>query len=136
MADLVLTHALVVPGAGATFLAGIAGQALTAGLVCQIEAGSTRVTLTLSGTLELARVHGIASHAASPGQPLRLQTGGQLSLGAALLTVGEVYVLSRNGGMIAPVGDLLPGAFVTLLGIAYTTSVLGLSLWSTGIQRA
>lgn len=135
MADLVLDPTLVVPGAGATFRVGVAGQNLTAGLPCQLEANSQLWKLTINATLALSRVHGIASHAALLGQPITLQTGGLLHLGTAVLTVGELYVLSGNGGMIAPVGDLGPGAFVTLLGIAETTSVLRLHLWATEVQR-
>jgi len=43
-----------------------------------------------------------------------------------VMTVGEVYVVSATAGGIAPVGDLTTGNYVTVLGVATTTSNLQL----------
>jgi len=45
---------------------------------------------------------------------------------SAVMTVGEVYVVSATAGGIAPVGDLVTGNYVTVLGVATTTSNLQL----------
>jgi hypothetical protein len=49
--------------------------------------------------------------------------GSDIDLGATL-EPGEVYVVSATAGAICPVGDLLPGEYVKVLGTARTDSVL------------
>jgi hypothetical protein len=83
-----------------------------------------------------ARVRGIAAHSAAPNQPLRVQIGGQMVLGAGLLTVGELYCLSGlTAGKIAPVADLAAGDFVTILGVGQTTANVLLRLWITELAH-
>jgi len=49
--------------------------------------------------------------------------GADIDLGATL-DPGEVYVVSATAGAICPVGDLLPGEYVKVLGTARTDSIL------------
>lgn len=59
-------------------------------------------------------------------------TGGPVSFGA-ILTVGEIYVLSDTPGGIKPEGDLGSGDYVTILGVASTTSLLTWKVNASGI---
>lgn len=137
MPDLVIVPSAVVPGDGAQLTNGIAGVAIAAGDVCALDAATQRFILATVATIAGARVRGIASCSAAPGQPVRVQTGGILNVGGALLTIGEIYVLSGLApGKIGPVADLGAGDFVTVLGIGQTTSLLQMRLWVTELAKA
>lgn len=138
MADLVLVPAQVLPGAGASFTYGTAGVAVTAGQVCYVDTAAKQMKLAdANDTTLTATVKGIAMHAASPGQPLALQSGGELTLGAgAAMVVGELYVLSANPGMLAPVADLAAGHYTVLLGVATSATSLRLQVLNSGVQHA
>jgi hypothetical protein len=134
--DLVIVPTAVVPGDGAQYANGIAGVAITAGDVCCLDTTSQRFILASSLTVATSRVRGIAAHGASVGQPLRIQNGGVLNVGGALLVVGELYCLSGlTPGKIGPYSDITAGDFVTLLGIGQTTSLLLLRLWLTELAK-
>jgi hypothetical protein len=137
MPDLVLVPAEILPGAGATFTYGTAGVAITAGQVCYLDGTTRALTLAdANGSVATAAVKGIAMHGATTGQPLTLQRGGDVTLGAgAALTVGGLYVLSSNPGMIAPAGDLAAGHFTTLLGVAVSATALRLQMLPSGVAH-
>ena len=52
------------------------------------------------------------------------------------MTAGAVYVVSANAGGIAPVADLGSGDYVTLLGIATSTTNLKLSISVSATAKA
>lgn len=137
MPDLVLVPAQVLPGPGATYAYGVAGVAITAGQVCYLDAATKQFTLAdANGTVTTATAKGVAMHASSPGQPLTLQSGGEIVLGAgAAMVVGGLYVLSANPGMVAPSGDLAAGHWTTLLGVAVSATNLRLAVLNSGVQR-
>ena len=128
MPDLVLVPAEVLPGAGAAYTNGSAGAAVTAGQVCYLDAASKTFKLAdATDTAATATVRGIALHGATAGQPLTLQSGGDIVLGAgAALVVGGLYVLSGTAGGIAPVAELLAAMHTTLLGVAVSATTLRL----------
>ena len=137
MPDLVLDPTTVVPGDGSQLTNGIAGVAIVAGDVCALDPATQRFILATTANIAGARVRGVAVCSASIGQPMRVQTGGILNVGAALLTIGELYALSGlTAGKIGPVADLGAGDFVTVLGIAQTTSLLQMRLWVTELAKA
>lgn len=137
MPDLVVVPASVVPGDGAQITNGIAGVALAAGDLVALDAPTQTYVLASSATAAGARLRGVASCSAAPGQPVRIQTGGVLNLGSALLTVGEIYSLSGlTPGKIAPVSELAAGDFVSVLGVGQTTSLLQIKIWITALAKA
>lgn len=138
MPDLVLVPAEVLPGQGATYTYGAAGVAVTAGQVCYLDAAAKQFKLAdANGTAATATVKGVAMHGATPGQPLTLQSGGEIVLGAgAAMVVGGLYVLSANPGMVAPAGDLAAGHFTVLLGVAVSATNLRLQLLNSGVAHA
>jgi hypothetical protein len=57
-------------------------------------------------------------------------------LAGATLTVGETYVVSATAGGIAPVADVTTGWYVTILGVASSSSTLALGIFRSGTARA
>jgi hypothetical protein len=135
MPDLVLVPAEVLPGTGAAYVNGTAGVAVLAGQVCYLDAATKSFKLADAGdTAATATVRGIALHGATAGQPLALQSGGDITLGAgAAMVVGGLYVLSSTPGGIAPVAELIAAMHTTLLGVAVTATSLRLQVLSSGV---
>lgn|SRR5262245_37285697 len=136
MPDLVLVPANILPADGAQYANGIAGVAIAAGDVCCLDTATQKFVLANSNAAATARVRGIAAHTAAIGQPVRLQSGGQMTIGTGLLTVGVLYVLSgATPGKIAPIADLTATDYVTVLGVGQTTANLLLRLWVTELAH-
>lgn len=119
MVDLAITAANVLPGTeaeGAQFEYGTAGVAITAGQAVYLEASTNTYKLADNNDTSeaLSVLRGIALHAASAGQPLKIQTRGPFNPGATVAS-GSVYVLSATAGGIAPVADLATGNRCTLV---------------------
>ena len=128
MAALTITAANVVPGANARLVEGTAGEAVAIGQSTYQKASDSRwykadsnASSEAAGSVD----RGIAvSTAAAAGQPLKIQVSGTLAFGA-ILTNGEIYVVGATAaGDINPEGDLTTGWYVTLLGVATSTSNL------------
>ncbi|RAI34526.1 hypothetical protein [Rhodoplanes serenus] len=134
MADLSITAANVIAGSDAAIVNGRAGATVTAGQVVYREASTGKYKLAYndSATAEVKVPAGIALHGAADGQPLAVQTGGDITIGATL-TPGSAYVLSSTPGAIAPVADLGTGDYVVQLGLAKTAAVLALRITIPGV---
>jgi hypothetical protein len=136
MADLTITAANVKKTDSTLITEGIAGATITAGQpVYKDSTASNKLKPADADVLASAAAVGIALHGASADQPLKYATGGNLTLGA-VMTAGAVYVVSTTAGGIAPVADLGSGDFVTLLGIATSTSNLKLSISVSATAKA
>lgn len=133
--DVTVTAANVVSGTGATFADGTAGATITAGQVVYRDASDANAfkLADCDAAVGLANAVGIALHGASDGQPLKVQTAGNINVGGTL-TVGGIYVLSGTAGGIAPVADLAQNDHVTVLGVATTASNLVLKINVSGVQ--
>jgi hypothetical protein len=138
MADLSITAANVVKGSDANFETGTSGDTLTAGMSVYKDTAdsnkwkkaSAASTAALAGSGGI----GIALHAASSGQPIVVQTGGTITIGATI-AVGQVYVVSPTAaGGIAPFTDLNTNNYVTYLGYGSTTAILKMLSIATGLQ--
>lgn len=137
MPDLVITDTQVLPGKGASYADGTAGEAITAGTVCYLDATTRTYKKADASAQASATVAGIALHASAVGQPLRLQRGGDLTLGAAAApAVGVIYVLSTNAGGLAPSADAATGDFCAILGVGKAANTLQMALNNTGIQKS
>lgn len=126
MADLTITAANVKQGSNALTTDGLAGAVISAGQAVT-RSVTGRFVLSDNDAPNLKQVDGIALNGAADGQPLRVQTGGDLTLGATL-TAGTAYYLSGTPGGICPVGDVTTGDDVILIGIARSTSVIALRI--------
>jgi hypothetical protein len=134
MADLTITAANVVAGAGAVTEDRVALAAVTAGQVVYADdvTGNVGLADNNSGTAQIRVVRGIALHAAAIGQPVKVHRSGPLTIGATM-TAGVAYYLSATPGGICPVADLSTGMFPTILGIATSTTVLNVNIQAAGV---
>lgn len=132
MADLSITAANVVAGTGATFKDGTAGATILAGQPCYLDSATTTYKLGICNALAASDVIGIAMHNALTGHPLRMQTGGEITIGATV-EIGRVYVLSVNAGMIGVAADLSAGEFPFVIGIGKTAAIITLVMRGTGV---
>ena len=137
MADLTITAASVVKGAGARIdRNGYAGETITAGMpVYKASTGFWMKADSNSATALARTAIGIALNGASQYQPIDVQTEGEINLGATL-AVGTTYGVSATAGMICPDADIASTNFVTILGVAKTAAILSLKPIVSGIARA
>ena len=136
MADLTITAADVKKTDSTLIAEGIAGGTVTAGQpVYKDSTASNKLKAADADVLASAAAVGIALHGASADQPLKYAIGGNLTL-SNVMTAGAVYVVSANAGGIAPVADLGSGDYVTLLGIATSTTNLKLSISVSATAKA
>jgi hypothetical protein len=131
---LSITAANVVVSTGAQIEHGTAGATITAGQVVYKNSTTGRYALADAdgATAESKVPLGIALNGASNGQPLAIQKGGDITIGATL-TAGTAYYLSPTPGGIAPLADVLTGDNVVLIGLAKSTSVLTIDIQAPGV---
>lgn len=128
MADLTITAASVLAGTGASVKAGVAGATITAGQAVYLDTATTgewlladsdSATVIARGSANF----GIALNGAADGQPINILTGGPITIGSAV-TAGTAYYLSDAPGGICPLADLATGDYVTLIGLATSSTVI------------
>lgn len=135
MADLSVTAANVRYVSGGTF-DGTAGATITAGQTVYLDSADNLLKLADDDVSAVtADVRGIALHGSANGQPLRIQTGGVINLGATL-TLGEAYALSDTPGGIRPWADLGTGDRVFFLGIGQTAANLLFNPFNANVVHA
>lgn len=133
MADLTVTAANVLAGTNAIKKTVKAAAAITAGQpIYRASDGRYGVVDSDSATAEARVPAGIALNNAGANQPVIMQTAGDITIGATL-AVGTIYVASDTAGGIMPVADLETGDYVTIIGVAISTSVLRLAITSSGV---
>lgn len=131
MADISITATDVVPGSNANTETGTAGVTITAGQTVYLDSTTNTIKLAdANASSATAACKGIALHGATAGQPVTYQKGGSITLGT-VLTAGKIYVNAATAGGIAPSADLTTGWRTTILGVALTTSVLGMTLYNS-----
>lgn len=140
MANLTITAANMIPVAGfgyeGTYLA---GATVTRGAAIYLDTGATPPSWKLAdanGTALLAGSGGVAISLSDSvsGQPVVAMTSGDLGFGA-ILTKGEVYIVSATAGSICLHSDAATNDYITILGVASSTSNLKVRPWATGIQE-
>jgi hypothetical protein len=134
MADLSVTAASVLAGAGRSPEYGVAGAAITAGQVVYRDSADNKFKLadSNSATAAVRSPYGIALHAAAANQPLAVHRRGPITIGATM-TAGGIYALSETPGGIQPAADLATGEYPTVIGIATSTSVLDVDIQESGV---
>lgn len=134
MADITITAANVVPDSGYQRKYVVSGATITAGKSCYIAVADGRAYLADNNdTAAKAVFEGIALNAASAGQPVELMNGGNITIGGTVV-VGEIYVVSPTAGGIAPEGDLISDAYVSLIGIGISATKISMVRKNSGVQ--
>lgn len=113
-----------------------AGESITQGQpVYRSSADGKYYRADANDTAAKAEVVGIAVTAASTNGYFLMVSEGSMNLGATLAK-GTVYCVGATVGEIVPVADLTTNDYVTILGVASSTSLIALSITATGIQKA
>jgi hypothetical protein len=133
MANLTITAANVKPGGNAIIdYAHLAGAALTQGQPVYLDEATNTYKLSDANGAGAKSFDGVTLNAASSGQPIAVQTGGDLTAGATL-TPGTTYCVSETAGLLCPQADLITGDDVIIAGVAKSTTVLGVHGNVTGV---
>lgn len=135
MADLSQTAANVaIAGAGVSTRVVQVGEAVTQGQPGYLNSSDVKYyQADADASAATANVAGVfLTPAAADGYAV-IATLGPINVGATL-TVGESYYVSDTKGGIKPSSDLATDDYVTLLGIATSTSTLELSIQVSGVQ--
>ena len=136
MADLTVTVASV---AVTSSTAGVevvqVGEAVTQGEPVYKKASDNKYWLADADASEEAAGASrlVLTPASTDGYAIVARPGASVNVGATL-TVGERYYASDTPGGIKPSADLTTGDYVTLVGVAETTSSLKLYFSATGVQ--
>ena len=133
MADLSITTTAIIATDGYGFNDMVAGETVARGKPVYTKAADGKAWLAgCEGTSAVATVTGICLNDAAASQPVRVMISGNLAFGA-ILTVGMIYVLSASG-LIAPHSDLATSDYVSVLGVATTSSNLRLAIINSGVE--
>ena len=133
MADLTITAANVVASANAVRESGTAGATITAGQLVYLDTTDMKYKLADNNGAAALRVpNGIALNGAANNQPLVIQKGGDITIGATM-TAGVAYYLSDTPGGICPVADLASGEYPCIIGIAKSASLLDVGIHPSGV---
>lgn len=119
MADYSSTAASVLASTGATPRSGVAGATIVQGNVLYKDAtdGSLKLADANSGTAAARTPIGIATNAASAGQPVSYIIQDPAFAPGFTIAVGAVVVLSATPGAMAPIDDLTTGDYAVVIGI-------------------
>jgi len=133
MADLTVTGSQVVP-ATASLRQMLSAAATAIGDVVY-ESSTGVATKGDNSTAAKAAAKGLAVSAAdAASQPIVVQTGGNITLGAGAAPVqGTVYAVSANSGKICPLTDVGSGKYVTILGVGAASNVLKMHIHASGV---
>ncbi len=109
-----------------------AGGTVTAGQVVRLS--TSAVVAAANDSSANAAVYGIALNGGSSGQPIVVQTTGDITIGGTV-AVGKVYVLGTSGGII-PVDDVAGSEYITIIGVGISATVIRLSIKAGGVAAA
>lgn len=115
------------------------GATITSGQMVYLDAAAGKVAKLAdsdTGTAAPAETIGIAVNDAGIGEMVgvALASNNQsVTFASAILTKGTVYYLSNTAGGVCPFADLGSADYVTLVGVATSTTVLRLLCIATGI---
>lgn len=127
MTDISITAANVRAGSNAVTKEGLAGATVTAGQSVIRSATSGKYVLSDADGAGVKGTDGIALNGAFDGQPLIVQSGGDITIGGTL-TAGTTYYVSPTPGGICPLADVLSGDDPVVIGIAKSAAVLMLRI--------
>jgi hypothetical protein len=135
MANITQTAANVAAGSSATRVQLVqAGETITQGMPVYLASDGKYYQTDANDTAVKAQAKGIGVSPASTDGYFLMAVDGLINLGATL-AVGQIYCVSATKGAIAPYGDLTTNDFVTILGIATTTTLMDINIVISGVQK-
>ena len=134
MASISPTPANVLNAGTGNVTSGTAGESLVAGEPVYLKAADSQYYKAITTDAATAAAVGSTLHAATAGQPIDVQTRGDLTIDAVAVA-GETYYVSSVAGDWAPAGDVANPQFVTKLGIATSTTNINMRIHQSGVAR-
>lgn len=131
MADLSITATSVLASSAARRVVKDAASTVTAGQPVYLTTSGTVAPADANDSTK-ASVLGIAENGGATGQPISVVTKDPAFALGATVAIGDVLILSATAGGIAPVADATTGDFVTVLGVAVSTSAINLNPTAAG----
>lgn len=131
MADLSITATSVLASSAARRVVKDAASTVTAGQPVYLTTSGTVAPADANDSTK-ASVLGIAENGGAAGQPISVVTKDPAFALGATVAIGDVLILSATAGGIAPVADATTGDFVTVLGVAVSTSAINLNPTAAG----
>lgn len=115
-------------------MTGTAGETVTAGQPVYLKASDSKYyKADANASAEAAGAVAIMLHGADAGQPIKAQSGGDITIGAgAAPAVGTIYVVSGTAGGIAPSADIATGWYVTILGVGAASNIIKMKVYASG----
>lgn len=133
MADLTQTAANVAAGGESTRISMIqVGEAVTQGQPGYFDSSDRKYYIADANNASKYVAKVIFLTPATTDGYAVAATSGPVNLGATL-TVGVIYVVSDTAGSIMPSSDLSSGDYVTILGVATSTSLITLNPSSSSV---
>ncbi len=132
MADITVTPANVLPGAGAIVKPETFGATITQGKAVHKMANGRVGLFDANAAAPANKLYGVAMNSGADGQPADVLIGGKYNPGATV-TVGGIYVGSATAGGIAPAADLATGHTVNVLGVATDTDEILVDIINSGV---
>lgn len=133
MAAISVTATLVLPGTGCQIEYGLFGATVTAGQAVYLDSTTNSYKLAdANDTAATATFRGIALNGGVSGQPAAIAYGGLVTMGAASVVAGEIYVIGATAGAIYPADDLASGWTTSIIGVAATTSAIYVNRFNSG----
>jgi len=134
MADINFTENSIKPGANAQKQRGTFGGTITQGMPVYLITATNRWGIgDCETSATTAAIVGIALTAGVNGQPGIIQTAGNLTCDNVV--AGETYILSAAGG-VCPISDVATNDYVTIIGVATSTTNIRLGILASGTKHA
>jgi hypothetical protein len=134
MADLSITAANVKLKSAGPVRPVLAAAAITQGQPLRPDGDAWRPAANDSAAAANAQLIALTPCTASGQWVAAAGASAEIDLGATL-TVGETYVVGDTAGAIAPIGDLGPTDFPTILGVAIAADKLRFRPQASGVAK-
>lgn len=133
MADITITAASVIAGANAIIVySNRSGATIAQGAQVYLDPVTNKWKIADANGSGTRQAQGTALNAASDGQPLAVQTGGDITIGATIVA-GTTYCLSATAGAVCPQVDVASGSDVVIVGLGKSTTVMSLRYATPGV---
>lgn len=121
-------------GEAASLISGSTNDVINAGRVVYLQENGQIAPASPNSEASAAAI-GITVGSAQSDQFVSIASGDSLNLQSITLEPGEIYCVGPSGTIVSK-GDLPRGSWVTIVGVAISTSQLQIHIWQTGTQVA
>lgn len=136
MADYSQTATSVIPSARAVIVKRKAASTVAAGQPVRLVTATTVSPADANLSAAAALVFGIAISGGGTGQWIWIVVKDP-ALGIGItLAVGDIVILSATAGGIAPASDAASGMYITVLGVAISTTAINFNPIAAGAVKA